>query len=57
MQLQERIDLLAQLGDYMESGSLAWEQEKQNAFEHNGWFTPEFINLSVKNIVSYFLDK
>ncbi|MBS1668882.1 MAG: acyl-CoA reductase [Bacteroidetes bacterium] len=57
MQLQERIDLLAQLGEYMESGSASWEQEKQKAFQHNGWFTPEFINLSIKNIVSYFLDK
>ena len=30
---------------------------KQKAFEKNKWFTEEFINLSLKNISTQFLDK
>jgi hypothetical protein len=57
MQLQQRIDLLVRLGEYMQSDDNAWIDAKQKAAVENGWFIPEFIELSVKNIVSCFLQK
>jgi acyl-CoA reductase LuxC len=57
MQLQERVDLLFRLGEYMQSTDEAWIETKHNASIENGWFIPEFIELSIKNIVSSFLQK
>ena len=55
MQLQQRIDLLFRLGEYMQSEKEEWKEAKQNAAVENGWFLPEFIELSVKNIALHFL--
>lgn len=55
MTLQKRIEILTQLGQYMQNNSEAWQEVKQRAYAHNGWFLPEFIDLSVRNIVQYFL--
>jgi hypothetical protein len=57
MQLQQRIDLLVQLGDYMLSEDLPWKDAMQKASSENGWFTGEFIALAVKNIASAFLQR
>jgi hypothetical protein len=57
MTLAGRIDLMVELGKYLRSNDEDWQIAKQKAFEKNGWFTPEFINHSVKNIVSEFLQK
>ncbi|MCH5721359.1 acyl-CoA reductase [Niabella hibiscisoli] len=57
MILQKRIEILVQLGQYMQENSEEWQQVKQKAYVHNGWFLPEFIDLSVNNIVSYFLQQ
>ena len=57
MNLAERIDLMAMLGEYLQSDNEDWKATKQKAFEMNGWFTPEFIDHSVKNIVTEFLQK
>ncbi|MGI8582295.1 MAG: acyl-CoA reductase [Chitinophagaceae bacterium] len=57
MTLAGRIELMVELGKYLQSHDEDWQITKQKAFEKNGWFTPEFINLSVKNIVSEFLQK
>ena len=57
MNLQERIDLLVALGDYMLSQNAAWKEAQQKAFTENRWFTPEFINTAVKNIGKEFLQK
>ncbi len=57
MNLQERINLLSRLGDYMLSEADAWQQAKEKAARQNGWFIPEFIGLAVKNIVESFLQK
>ena len=57
MHLQERINLLVELGSYMSSGDDAWISVRQRASQENGWFIPEFIDLSVSNIVSQFLDE
>lgn len=55
MNVQKRKDLLVKLGNYMQSNDEQWQEAKQKAFEENHWFIPEFIDLSVKNIVRNFL--
>ena len=57
MNLAERIDVMAKLGEYLASDNIAWQVTKQKAYEKNGWFTPEFINIAVNNIVNSFLQK
>jgi hypothetical protein len=56
MYLQQRINLLIQLKDYMESDDSTWEAAKNQAKTENGWFTHEFIELAIKNIVNSFLN-
>ncbi|MEO6229752.1 MAG: acyl-CoA reductase [Ferruginibacter sp.] len=55
MKLQNRIEILLLLKQYLISEEDAWKNVKHTASIHNGWFTPEFIDLSVKNIVEQFL--
>jgi hypothetical protein len=57
MNLQMRIDLLAQLGEYILSDNSEWKEEKQRASLENPWFTPQFIDLATKNIADHFLKK
>ena len=57
MNLQMRIDLAAQLGQYILSGSSEWLETKQRASLINPWFTPEFIDIATGNIAKHFLDK
>jgi len=57
MHLQERIDLLVDLGSYMSSDEDAWISIRQRASQENGWFIPEFVDLAINNIVSQFLDE
>jgi hypothetical protein len=57
MNLQERINLLSRLGEYMLSEDINWQYAKEKAGRENSWFIPEFIELSVKNIAAQFLDK
>jgi hypothetical protein len=55
MKLQERINLMARLGQYIMSDAELWLQTKELAHRENGWFTPDFIDLAAKNIASQFL--
>lgn len=57
MNLQQRIDLLKRLGNYILSTDNQWATVKERASRENGWFTPEFIDLAVKNIADAFLDE
>ena len=57
MNLQMRIDLAAQLGEYILSGTADWQEAKNKASLTNPWFTPEFIDLAAGNIAKNFLDK
>lgn len=57
MNLQMRIDLAAQLGEYILTNSAEWQEAKQKARLTNAWFTPEFIDLATGNIAKNFLDK
>ena len=51
-----RIDLAAQLGEYILSNSAEWQEAKQKASLTNPWFIPEFIDLATGNIATNFLD-
>jgi hypothetical protein len=57
MKLQKRIELLLRLKEYLAADSEEWKSIKHTASIQNGWFTPEFINLSVKNIIEQFLQQ
>ena len=55
MKLQNRINLLSHLKEYLDAGAEEWQNIKQKASIHNGWFTLEFIDLAIKNISDQFL--
>ncbi len=57
MHLEQRINLLVDLGKYITSENSSWQNTKQEAHIENRWFTPEFINLAIKNIAGHYLDK
>ncbi len=57
MDLENRIRLLVDLGEYMQSDDPEWRAAWTLAFQQNPWFIPEFVELSVKNITSSFLQK
>lgn len=56
MILQERIELLSRLGQYMLSENEDWQDVKERAYRENQWFVPEFVAQSVKNIALNFLN-
>jgi len=56
MILQERIELMARLGQYMLSEGPEWLAIRERAFRENQWFAPEFITQSVQNIADNFLN-
>ena len=58
MNLEERISLLRKLALYLDNKeNKGLNEVKQTAFEKNKWFTIEFINLALKNIVDQYLDE
>ena len=57
MKVDQRIDLLAQLGEYCVSAAPALSAAKRQAQAVNGWFTPEFIDLALHGIATEFLQK
>jgi Acyl-CoA reductase (LuxC) len=57
MNLQMRIELATQLGQYILSGSSEWLETKQRASLINPWFTPGFIDIAAGNLAKHFLDK
>ena len=56
MNLQQRLDLMVKLGDYIRENSLEWQDTKLRAHENNPWFTPEFTDLASENIAFQYLD-
>lgn len=55
--LQQRIDLLEQLGTYMAGNDEAWLHAKEYAVQRNAWFDERSINMAVENICNHFLNK
>lgn len=56
MILQERIELMGRLGQYMLGNTPEWMGAKEQAYRQNPWFIPEFIEEAVKSIATCFLD-
>ncbi|HTE26543.1 acyl-CoA reductase [Flavitalea sp.] len=57
MDLQQRLNLLVELGGHIIAAPYSWLAAKERAHHENGWFIPEFIDLSVQNIVTEFLTR
>jgi hypothetical protein len=57
MTLQQRINLLVKLGDYMQNNDHEWKSAKEQASRTNPWFVPEFIEMASENIATAFLQK
>ena len=57
MNLAERIEVIKKLEEYIEADSERFMAIRHRAYEKNKWFTEEFINLSLKNIATQFLDQ
>lgn len=55
MDLQQRINLMVQLGKFMLSDDAEWLETKDKSVRLNAWFTEDFVNLSVTNIANQFL--
>jgi hypothetical protein len=57
MDLQNRISILVELGEFMLSEDISWKDAKTRAFQHNAWFIPDFIDLSISQIAGRFLQR
>ncbi len=57
MNLQHRIALMTELGNYLQQNTTEWQEIVQKASVQNPWFLPEFINAAVQNIRVEFLQK
>ncbi len=57
MILQQRFDILVQIGRYMQNNSHEWQAIKEQASRANPWFVPEFIEMSATNIATEFLQR
>ena len=57
MNLQQRIELLGRLENYMRSDEKEWILAKEKAVIHNRWFLPEFVEIAIHNIAQSFLQK
>jgi len=55
--LSRRIDLLANLGEYLERNDINWMDAQDRAANANPWFTPDHISLAVENIADQYLKK
>jgi len=57
MKLQKRINLFIRLSKYFLEDNDAWKLIKKSAGMQNPWFTQEFVELAIQNILSEFLDE
>lgn len=56
-QLQDRIDIMARLGEYLSSDPEELQEAKRQAFLHNSWFIPPFVDLAIRNIAEQYLQR
>lgn len=57
MNLQQRVQILVELGQYISSQNEEWEEAKERAEQYNHWFTFLFSNLAAKTIATEFLQQ
>ena len=55
--LPQRIELLVKLGQYISKNEEDLKKIKEKASLHNSWFIPEYIDLSLMNIATEFLNR
>lgn len=56
MKVQNRIEILQRLGEYLRQNDSEWQAVKIQAEQHNNWFTGAFIDHAVSQIIDAFLD-
>jgi len=57
MKLQNRIELLLRLREYLKENDSELQDITTKASVTNGWFVPQFINLAINNIADHFLEE
>ena len=57
MDLQVRIELMTELGNYLLKKETEWQEVSKYASQKNGWFIEKFINNSADEIATQFLQK
>lgn len=57
MNIDNRIELLTELGERLDAGGEHLEKTKQKAWEENKWFTKKNIDKSINAIKEKYLDK
>lgn len=57
MNLQERIALISELGFFLKKKDSKLDAAKQEAYQKNPWFTPEFIDSAITGITEQYLQK
>jgi hypothetical protein len=55
--LNQRIEILVKLGEYLSSDDEALRTAKSESSLQNGWFVPEFVDHSISNIAKSYLQK
>ena len=55
MNLHRRLEIFSAIGRYIQSDDEALVEAKNQASRMNSWFTPEYIDLSLKNIAEFML--
>lgn len=57
MSITAKVAALVRLGQYLTSDDPALQTVKERASQVNGWFTPAFTDISLKNIACFYLDE
>jgi hypothetical protein len=55
MNLQQRIDALVHVGQFIQSNQTNWVTAKERAHRENGWFTEAHIDTAARNAATAFL--
>ncbi len=57
MNLVKRMQVLAELRDWLQKNDEQWKRIRSRAEEHNKWFTEEFVDHRIRTILSEYLDE
>lgn len=57
MNINNKIQVLSQLGKLLTENNEEWIAAKQKAERENGWFTQGFIDIAINNIITEFLNE
>ncbi len=57
MNLQQRIDIMVELGKYIRQNGELWQHTIEKAYQHNPWFIPDFVQVAANNVSQEFLER